>query len=297
MWIIKAIIQNILSILPGGLKINYWFQVLNGSYNEEKIKKNIINNTIRKIIVIEKFKRIENCTVLELGTGWSMVGSILLFLLGAQKIYALDHIPHARYHIIKKFLNVLRDNKNQICSLINASEELFEMRFKKIESAKNLDEFLYSCNIIYLAPYNINFLEIEEGTIDIFVSFQVFEHIPYSLVERLIFGLNNVMKKGSIAFHEIVPGDHSAGVSSVNFLKYPNWLWNLLSNKINYHNRMRVKQYTDIIVNNGNEILHLSKEIDHIALKELLKMHIDKQFKSFSQDELVVRAFDICYKY
>ena len=92
-WIVKAVIQKVISFLPRSQKINYLFQkhVTKGVYLTDDYFIDRLLHAQNHVSYFSKYtKTNDSFNVLELGTGWYPVIPIYMFLSGASKIYSVD---------------------------------------------------------------------------------------------------------------------------------------------------------------------------------------------------------------
>ena len=96
-WIMKALVQKGISILPKKEKINYFFQKhvthgvnLTDSYFENKI---IHASDHIKFFKKHTSKNFNECSLMELGTGWYPIIPIALFLNEIKCVISVDILP------------------------------------------------------------------------------------------------------------------------------------------------------------------------------------------------------------
>lgn len=109
-WKLKVLIQFLLGNVPGGEKINYLLQKSNKSHSLENTKERIplLINILK--IIDTRGTPIKGSNVVEIGTGWQPLCSVLLYLMGAKSIHTFDHVPHVRYGLVKMLISAIEDN-------------------------------------------------------------------------------------------------------------------------------------------------------------------------------------------
>ena len=121
-------------------------------------------------------------------------------------------------------------------------------------------------------PYNLN-------EFDVLWTWSVFEHIRYPKIT--VPETFRILKKGGIAIHSIDLVDHfnytwKKDELTFNCLKYPEWLWNLMTwNRSNYVNRLRLNQWLNIFKQEGFEIIYY----DTVVNKQIKMLHLQDKIK------------------
>src|SRR4030066_1070873 len=109
-WKVKVLFQFLLSLCPSGEQINYFFQVLNKRHKPESIAQKV-RTYVQRINLINKYKQLDGCTIVEIGTGWKPIATLLFYLMGAKTIYTYDHVRHVRFKLLHV---VLKEIENEI---------------------------------------------------------------------------------------------------------------------------------------------------------------------------------------
>jgi len=297
MWKIKVLIQFFLSKLPMGEKINYILQRANKSHSEEKIKKRIVS-LLKAMRKIDEHIPLEGATVVEIGTGWEPICSILLYLMGVKVCHTYDHVRHVRYNLAEMLVGNIENQLDEISKISSISVSVLEERLSKLKTSPNLNDFLSRANIIYHAPADASRTGLEEGSVDLVYSYAVLQAVPEKVIYDLTMESKRVLKRSGIAYHVIGLHDPYAGfyknITKVNFLKYPEFLWSFfVKNKISYHNRLREKQFLDIFKECGAKIVWLESKTNPNDINSLRNMKIDKSFHGMSYEELAIYRTEI----
>jgi len=292
MWKIKVLIQFFLSKLPMGEKINYILQRANKSHSEEKIKKRIIS-LVKAMRTIDKHVPLEGATVVEIGTGWEPICSILLYLMGVKVCHTYDHVRHLRFKLAEMLVRNIGNQLDEISKSSSISLSVLEERLSKLKTSTNLNDFLSKANINYHAPADASKTGLEEGSVDLVYSYAVLQAVPEKVIYDLTMESRRVLKKSGGAYHVIGLHDpytaFDKNITRVNFLKYPESLWSFfIKNKISYNNRLREKQFLDIFKECGAKIVWLENKMDPNDIEYLKNMKIDKPFHGMSYEELAV---------
>jgi len=301
-WRSKVIMQFLLSHLPKGEQINYLLQnLITKSHSPEKIGCRI-PNLVKKLQLINNYKKLEGISALEIGTGWDAINALLLYLMGAKIIYTYDHVPHVRYKLIKEVINQIENRIDEIHSITLIPKSVLVNRITKLQCATNTKMVFKTANIIYKSPGDATRTELSDNSIDLVFSHAVLEHVSESIIHSLIIETKRVLRKNGIVYHAIGLHDHYAGfdknINKVNFLRYPEWLWSFfIKNKISYHNRLREKEFINIFESHGAKIEMINNMIDPEDVETLKTMKIDKRFSGMTREELAVNYSEVIFSF
>lgn len=280
----KTNIFKLLSILPNKIGYSIYHSLQNVSGNntlETKIKST--KKTYEKVVEILKINKItiENKKIAELGSGWVPIFPYQLMIEGkAKKVDTYDINEHF--------------NKNEIEKLNIFYAEQAAVVFEK----KN--KFNLLKGVSYFPKTNICDGDLQD--IDLIVSRFVLEHVTPSDLEDIHSFLNTNLKPGSLVMHLISPSDHRAysdsRLSLQDFLKYSEDEWDAIQTKFDYHNRLRLPHYLNIL-GKYFEIIYfehdtINEESD--SYKKFKKLHIHDDFSKFSDQELMAGSINILLK-
>ena len=299
MWKLKVFIQFILAHIPFGEKINHILQCLRNN-RRKRIKEiqNQIYEVCESLKILSEFIDFKGATVVEVGTGWCPLPTTLIALLGINSIYTYDHIRHVRFNLIREMLGVLSRNTYFIAEEFDIPEGQINERLNTLRKAQNLEEFFEYAKICYMAPGDASNTSLPGSSVDIFFSYAVLEHIPELVVRELVKEAGRVLKHSGCFYALIGLHDHYSSfdrsISKVNFLKYPEWLWSFfVKNNISYHNRMREKEYINIIEEEKGIIRKILSRTDYMDIQECRMMRLDTRFRKFTPEECAVTRSEI----
>lgn len=254
-WRIKALTQKVLSLTKIGDRLNHSSVLLNKNYHLNVYKYQTYE-CLRKIndcnIIIKKDSK-----ALEIGTGYTLLPSICLSLLGFETIITVDITKDLRYSSFKKQIKHLELSslpEGFISKSIFSEEEITE-RIKMIKGAKSLKDIFNFLNIQYIAPYEFSDIENKCSAFDYITSQVVLEHIPPFKLNSLFNYTNKWLLPEGFAVHCINFIDHFANpgffqdksISEFNFLKYSDRFWAFWAgNSIAYTNRLSYLYYIEL---------------------------------------------------
>jgi hypothetical protein len=259
-WKAKVAVQCVLAHLPFGERANHLLQKANHRYTPQRLQERIAD--VKAVFdYLEKRVPFAGATVVEVGTGWELIAPLMMVARGVDTVHTYDLNPHLRLGIAKRVAEMVPVD--------------FDSAMRRIK---------------YYAPSDAANTGLPEKSVDLFYSYQVFEHISQDELHRIVAESRRVLKPSGIAYHAIGLGDHYAeyGVSNINFLKYSDRTWGFwVQNRISYHNRMREKEFLQLLGEHGARIVDVrskTSEADLTILKNGFKP--DRKFAAMTPEEL-----------
>ncbi|WP_046756207.1 methyltransferase domain-containing protein [Kordia jejudonensis] len=301
-WKIKASLQKILHFTKIGDKLNHIPATLKKNYH-----KNVMiyqtHECLRKFDETTlTFTEDSKKTALEIGTGYSLISPVVLYLLGFDKIITVDISNDSS---IKTFQKQIQHLENEgFLDKISArgkfcSTEIKE-KIQQLQSFQTLEELLQFCHITYIPKYTLEAIENVSTSFDYICSQVVFEHIPPEFLQQLFTKMKVWLTEDGFAVHTINFIDHFANpgffqdknISEFNFLKYADKTWNFWAgNDIAYTNRLSYLYYLELCEANNLSVIEFKGENyrTHNPLSET-EIHPDvvKKYKSLKSVE------DVC---
>ena len=288
-WKIKAYTQFVLAHVPGGERINYQLQQISKSHTPEKYRGRITGLTS----MIAKHLEVEGKVIVEIGTGWDAVVSILLFWMGAAAVYTYDHVRHVRFALVKMFLAEMPDLVGEVSRATSIPEAVLRERFDRLAAAQDLDTLFRAAGIRYYAPADATRTGLPDHSVDVVCSYAVLEHVPESVIDGITAEAKRILKPGGVAFHSIGLQDHfvsfDPSITTVNFLQCPEWWWRIfVKHKIQYLNRLRRNEYLKLFQAHGARVEVKEFTINPGDLAALKTMKVDRRFEGMALEELAV---------
>jgi SAM-dependent methyltransferase len=296
-WRAKVAVQFCLAHVPGGERLNYKLQTMRKSRSREKTRARVVK-LAEIIALVRQFVELDEATVVEVGTGWDAINSIMLTLLGAKTVYTFDHLRHVRLPEVVNVLDAIQDSLDEIATASSLPRATLHERVSLMASASSLEDLFQSTGIVYKAPGDAAHTALPGGSVDLFYSYAVLEHVPDEVVGTLTQEARRVLRRNGVAFHAIGEHDHyvdfDSSISKVNFLQYPEWAWKLfVKNGISYHNRMREKEFLEVFASYGASIKFVRNFVDDRDLDALKTMKVDARFVGMSPRELAINRTDV----
>jgi SAM-dependent methyltransferase len=294
-WKLKAILQNIFSLLPFGEKLNYFSQInitKNLPLKELQIQEKLLL-AHKHIDSFQKYGQqpIEKTIFYEFGAGWDIVQPLLLYHLGINHQILVDIRKLIKMELVNDAIKVMQKSNIILCPQV----ELMQL-------IKNKDEFILSLQenlgIDYKAPLDARDTKLTEKIIDCITSTNTLEHIPAQDIKAILQECHRILKDDGIMSFQIDYQDHYSyfdnTISVYNFLKFSDYYWELFFNpSLHYQNRLRHKDYLEIINNAGFEILSeeiLMSDLALVDLEKIKSIELHKKFSKYSLTELAVRG-------
>lgn len=279
MWRLKVLVQFVLAHVPGGEKANHRIQrAVAARQDEQALLRGRIRETDAGLDEIEKILPLEGAVVVEVGTGWDALPTLLLSRRGAEVIHTYDHLPHLRLSMMQAAAAAMAPGTSG-GPLPSPAEDT------------TLDEFLRAARIDYHAPADATDTGLPDASVDLYYSFAVLANCPAPVVAGFVAEARRVLRPGGLFYALIGEGDpyESHSGSKVNMLKYPDWQWKLMAqNDVTYHNRLRERDYLDLLTNQGAEVVHIRSHVRQSDVDLVRRMKVDEKFNGYSAEELAV---------
>jgi len=292
-WMLKAAIQNLVSLWPSGLSHSLYYRIQRRFGNLRDVKP-----VSALALGPEVCARIRlqgggpaGKVFLEIGTGRRINLPIALWLLDAAGVVTVDLNPYVKYELIQQDLQYIRANRSEIEGLFRDQATFRTDRFEDLLRfdvwRRPIGDLLRLCHITYRAPADASRLDVPSRTIDYHVSNQVFEHVPPQDIRAILAEANRVLKDGGLCVHRVDFTDHfshsDASISAIHFLQFSDNRWRKYSgNRYMYANRLRVDDFEELFGECGQRIVAVDAEVDG-RLAEMLAVpgtfRLDERFK------------------
>lgn len=293
-WILKAIVQKVISYLPWSNKINYLFQkyVTKGVYLSDEYFYDRLGHARDHLNAYKKYANTAVPAIcLELGTGWYPVVPICCFLAGAEKIYSVDISFLTSKERIKVSMDKIKEahDKGVLKEYVDLDDDRlahFLTTYEKWETL-SLEALLDQLNLEYLIK-DARALPLADNSIDLVNSNNTFEHIYPVILTPILKEFSRIVKKeGGIMSHFIDMSDHFAHfdktINIYNFLQFSEQQWSRIDNSIQPQSRLRIDDYRMIYQQLGIPITDESfraGDLEALAQIKLDAMYAEKTMET-----------------
>lgn len=294
-WVLKAIVQKLISGLPNSQKINFWFQknITKGVVLSDQHFADKLAHATDHVKFYQKHCGTKAYRTLELGSGWYPVVPVALFLHGVRETVSIDISPlmnrEAILTCIDKFVTWHADNR-----LGELEDFIDEDRWQQLTALKDFDgsfEDLSRKLRLRLMVTDARNTGLPDDYFDLVCSNNTYEHIYGEMLHDIMKEFQRVLKPGGVSSHFIDMSDHFAhldpSISIYNFLRYSKGGWSVIDNRVQPQNRLRKKDYLEMYEGLGVSLL---EEIDRPGDRKVLlreKLHPDFG-DNYTAEELAV---------
>ena len=302
-WRLKSAIQRACATVPlGSEAIYYGIQRSVGSLRKPAPPWEMLSAAASMISWLrDAGLPIQSSRMMEVGTGRRVDLPLGLFLGGAESIDTFDLHRYLKLPLVQNTVRFICDDQTKMEKIFLpvTDQQAFSKRFEKICSARGTEDLIRTAGIRYHAPADATATELKAGSIDVHVSYTVFEHIPTDILRNILHEARRVLSPDGVVLHHVDPSDHFSHddpeITRINFLKFSEAEWQRhAGNQFAYHNRLRVNDYRKIFEDCGYEILRWEELIDAPSMK-LLKsgFPVDNRFKGLSAEVLCSTNFRV----
>ncbi|MCA9081871.1 MAG: class I SAM-dependent methyltransferase, partial [Planctomycetaceae bacterium] len=247
-WKHKANLLAVLSRVPLGHKAYHWLQRVAGT-NRLQLDRDL-NRALELVeLTLEADGHVEGSHILEVGTGWRPLVPMVFFLLGAERIVTVDVNPWLTLKYAEETRQALGSRLEIIAKRGHVPLEDMRQRYTQAMSQSgSLADILAGFNIEYQYPGDARCTGLPDASMDLVISSNVLEHIPYEIQLDIHRESNRILRAGGLAVHRFNPQDHYSTVDSTitngNFLRYSAAQWHWYGGSgLAYHNRLRDPDY------------------------------------------------------
>lgn len=180
-WRIKGVVQRILSVVPGGRRINDRLQRTLGSLRD--FEYNVDCKVTGDWLVFASYLqelglRPAGMDFLEIGTGWYLTLPVCFYLAGARSCQTFDLHRHLNWSMTSRMLRRLEVHLPAIAAASEQSPGTVTGAHNQLLNCRSLDELLDKTNIRYSAPSDAKHTELPGASVDVVFSNSVLEHVP-----------------------------------------------------------------------------------------------------------------------
>ncbi len=298
-WVLKAIVQKVISYLPNSHRLNYFFQkyVTKGVQLTDYYFEDRLIHAKKHIDSFDKYASSDLKSTLELGTGWYPVVPICLFLRGAQQINTVDISSLTSKEnvltTIQFFIDYHEGGKLQ--SYFKVNEDRFAVLKTLIEDSQIVDlQYIIERLKIKFYICDIREIDIENHSIDLIHSNNTFEHVYPDVLGGILSKFKTLASKGGVMSHFIDMSDHFAhfdtSINIYNYLRFSDSAWRLIDNSVQPQNRWRLSEYEKLYRSLSINISETDCRKGNV--EEVLSVSLADKYKNYDVKDL---AISHCY--
>lgn len=297
-WMLKALVQKLISFFPQREKLNYLFQKyatkgveLTDIYFDFKL-----GHARDHLAYFRKYGQqpLAKATILELGLGWYPIVPIALYLSGADRIVSIDiqewMTNQSQLKTIRKFEEWRSQGKLQ-----DYLPQIDEQRWSALvaltqkSTAPGLEEISATIRLEPLLQ-DARATDFAESSLDYICSNNTFEHIPVAILADILREFKRIIRPGAVMSHFIDLSDHFAHFDSeitiYNFLRFSEKQWQRIDNRIQPQNRLRFRDYLALYAALDIPVTHQSTRPGDPAL--LVRVPLAEQYQAYTPEELAI---------
>jgi SAM-dependent methyltransferase len=290
-WWLKCIAQRVLSHVPAGYRLNALWRA---NARVTVLNTGVLRQGIRYVRTLRELGfALEGRVALEVGPGWNPVMPYIFRLAGCRKVVLCDATPHLTPSLLRATVRQMREVAGVLASELEVTGATVEETLPRL-GPQNFSSLLTESGFEYRAPYDLDQAEDLAGSIDLISSHAVLEHVPRTRLMSLLRAMHRLLRPEGLAIHFIDHADHwhhfDPGIGPINFLKFPGWWWAVINSPISHQNRLRSGQHLALWREAGFRIIYLESSVDLQALEDARRLHLDREFRSFTPDELAISS-------
>lgn len=287
-WLVKAMVQKVLSGLPGGDGLNYLMQrrITGGLPRSPQELLEKFDAALSHYQAALEYGGSAPARSFEIGPGWELAVPLCLYMLGVERQVLADLRPLLKPELLAHAAGFYLAEHDALER--RAGRELRRLPGEALTPAG-----LEALGISYRAPLDASQSGLAPGSIDLVHSTQVLEHVPPEALIPLMTECARVVSPDGVVSHTIDLADHYMHFDSAcppyNFLCYGQRVWNLLNSGLHYQNRLRLSDYLSAMQKAGLELV--SQDLCQPTTAQLTclqQMPLDQRFKSYAPDDLAV---------
>ncbi|MGH2914716.1 MAG: methyltransferase domain-containing protein [Solirubrobacteraceae bacterium] len=295
-WLLKAAVQNAISPLPARDRLNGVLQRLTAS--------TVITDARFDVKVAQCRRHLEayaachgegalpSC-VLELGTGWSPIVPVGLALAGVASVLTADVRPLLDRRNTERTLKLYmaRLQQDRLAAMLPAvdSKRVQQLPLAgAVPATQQAAELLKRLGVRVLVGREPE-RHLPARSVDLIVSNNTLEHIPPVDLCALLARLRRLTVPDAVLSHFIDMSDHYAHfdhrISEFNHLRFSDPAWQLVNNRLQYHNRLLASDYRDIFEDAGFALV--SDDRQRGSQQELSRIKLASRFQRRDVDDLL----------
>ena len=301
-WRLKAGIQKVLELVPGGGRIHQLMQVKAGALSKfgDECDGRVDDWALMMGHLRKTNVPVSGAIMAEIGTGWYPALPFCFYLAGAGRIHTYDLYRHVTPRMVNALAARLPIYASRIAEASGEREEAVRARQAGLQAALGRGASILEATagvVRYEAPADATRTGLDDGSVDVLFSNAVLQHIPGPIVEDCLREAFRILKPGGVTVHAVNCGDQYAyadrRVHQLNYLRYSETAWRKWNNRFTYQNRLRAIDFTDMAKRAGFALELDTSTVHPERLRQLDEMTIDPMFTArYTREQLALTTID-----
>ena len=296
-WILKALVQRGIGMLPAAQFWNELFQIYitRSVVDSPAAVQDKLEHCRRHLEALRKYgSNKEDFTVFDLGTGWLPVVPVGMYLCGAKEVYTCDLAPLLKPARVTYVLQQIVEfaERGELGKLLPEFKPERLERVREVlrdKTTRTPAEMLKPLGIDVIIR-DARAVELPAASVDLFCSTQVLESIPAPILTEIFTHFARLATPQPAMSHYIDLSDQYAAfdrsITPFNFLRFSNREWSWINNKIIPLTRLRIPEYRRVIAESGWK---LAEEDNTVGQPDdLNRVPLAGEFNQYSREDLLV---------
>jgi hypothetical protein len=298
-WRVKAVVQKILSSVPGGTRVNTLLQRKLGNLKdfEGNVDAKVVGDWL---VLMDHMREVDvrprDMSLVEVGTGWYPTLPVCYSLAGAKRCITFDVNRHLNENLTFRMLRRLRNHLGAIAEAAGRGLADVEREYERMVATRSVSELLSVAGIEYVSPGDASRTGLGESSIDAVFSNSVLEHVPPDVIRQIMTESRRILRDGGFAIHSVNCGDHYAyfdrQISLINYLQYSTSEWKFWNNRLLYQNRLRPGDFLSLAADAGLTVVLAKFKPRQDLLEALSCMKVASEFSNYPMEQLACSSID-----
>jgi SAM-dependent methyltransferase len=298
-WRIKGLIQNVLSVVPGGRQLNTILQWQIGGLRQfdRNVEIKVCDDWAVLVSHLHELNvPMAGRTFMEVGTGWYPTLPVCFALAGVSRCVTFDVSRMLDWRLTQRMLQCLLPLLPRIADAAGVEHGVVDSRWRQFSSADGLDRFLSLAGIEYHAAADACRTGLPDASVDVVFSNSVLEHVEPHVNGALMKETLRVLRPGGLAVHSVNCGDHYAyfdrSITQINYLRFSERQWRCWNNALQYQNRLRADDFVNSATDAGLQVVLNRQRPRPELLQNFSRFPIAPQFSRYSKEQLCTTSVD-----
>lgn len=297
-WQLEAFVQRTLARLPRGAALYYVGQRLLGGFRRFNIESKLRQAAMLRETLLDGGGSIAGQRAVEIGTGWTPVVPIYMWLHGQAACHTLDVTPLLRPELVRR-------TAEQFAARLTAGDARLAQvwperaaRLHELVAAQaGAAELLQAWQLVYHGSADTAATGLPDASVDLVYSNTVLEHVPGELIPAIFREAHRMLRPDGWMAHQIDLSDHFAHsdgrISRLNFLRYSTAEFSQYNSSILYQNRWRPRQYRAALEETRFAVRLWRPLIERQLLDQVKGLPLHPDFAGLPADELCTTGIQL----